>query len=108
MKTVIYYRTQNGKYPYWVWHDKLDNSISTKIDARIDRLEEGNYGDYKRIDNDISELRFKIGKGYRIYFTEYKDYIIIILAGGDKSTQTKDIIKVKEYMKDIEERYKND
>ncbi len=112
--TVQYYyeksyilKTLDGKYPYWKWHDKLDNSISVKIDTRIDRLEEGNYGDFKRIDNELSELRFKIGKGYRVYFTEFDDYIVIILAGGDKSTQQKDIIKANEYIKDIQERYKN-
>lgn len=107
MKKVVYYRTSDGKYPYWKWHDKLDNSISVKIDTRIDRLEEGNYGDFKRIDNELSELRFKIGKGYRVYFTEFDDYIVIILAGGDKSTQQRDIIKANEYIKDIQERYKN-
>ena len=108
MKKVIYYKTLDGKYPYWKWHDKLDNSISVKIDTRIDRLEEGNYGDFKRINSNLSELKFKIGKGYRIYFTEFDDYIVIILAGGDKSTQQKDIIKANEYIKDIQERYKND
>lgn len=95
MKQVIYYTTIDGKCPYQDWYKKLDKSVRQLVDRRIDRLEEGNYGDCKRISNDLFELRFKIGSGYRIYFTEVQDVIILILCAGDKSSQSKDIAKQK-------------
>lgn len=69
-----------------------------RILERFERLEEGNYGDFKTIDNEIKELRFKFGSGYRIYFHETNNTIILLICGGDKSTQTKDINKAKEYL----------
>ena len=103
MKQVIYYTTIDGKCPYQDWYKKLDKSVRQQVDRRIDRLEEGNYGDYKRISNDLFELRFKIGSGYRIYFTESQDVIILILCAGDKSSQCKDIAKAKTIINEIKE-----
>ena len=81
----------------------MDKSVRQQVDCRIDRLEEGNYGDYKRISNDLFELRFKMGSGYRIYFTESQDVIILILCAGDKSSQSKDIAKAKTIINEIKE-----
>lgn len=103
MKQVIYYKTIDGKCPYKDWYKKLDKSVRQQVDRRIDRLEEGNYGDYKKISNDLFELRFKIGSGYRIYFTEAQDVIILILCAGDKSSQSKDIAKAKTIINEIKE-----
>ena len=103
MKQVIYYTTIDGKCPYQDWYKKLDKSVRQQVDRRIDRLEEGNYGDFKKISNDLFELRFKIGSGYRIYFTESQDVIILILCAGDKSSQSKDIAKAKAIIKEIKE-----
>jgi len=83
--------------PFYEWFNKLDKSVRTNILKRLDRLEEGNYGDCKRIDADVYELRFTIGAGYRVYFTEKDDVIVMLLLGGDKSTQSNDIAKAKEY-----------
>ena len=74
----------------------------------LKKLEEGHYGDFKKLSNDLYELRCKFGSGYRIYFSEVENIIIIILCAGDKSTQSKDIEKAKLYIKDYKERYKND
>lgn len=103
MKQVIYYTTIDGKCPYKDWYKKLDKSVRQQVDRRIDRLEEGNYGDYKKISNDLFELRFKIGSGYRMYFTEAQDVIILILCAGDKSSQSKDIAKAKTIINEIKE-----
>ncbi len=103
MKQIIYYTTIDGKCPYQDWYKKLDKSIRQQVDRRIDRLEEGIYGDCKRLSNDLFELRFKIGSGYRIYFTESQDVIILILCAGDKSSQSKDIEKAKAIIKEIKE-----
>ena len=104
MKQILTYNTIEGKCPFQDWFENLDNTLKVRIEKRMERIEEGNLGDYKKIDNDISELRFKFGSGYRIYFTESNDIIIILLCGGDKSTQEKDIKKAKKYYKDLVER----
>lgn len=83
----------NGKAPIIEWLDSLDNITRKRINQRILRLEDGNFGDCKKISDDISELRFTIGKGYRIYYTEINDVIVLLINGGDKSSQSKDIQK---------------
>ncbi len=103
MKQIVYYTTLDKKCPYLDWYNSLDKSIRKRIDMRIDKLEEGHYGDYKCISNDLFELRCKFGSGYRIYFTEEENVIVLILCAGDKSTQKKDIQKAKEIIKEIKE-----
>jgi putative addiction module killer protein len=66
-------------------------SRRARIQVRIDRLSLGNPGDVKAIGGGISELRLAYGPGYRLYFTQRGDTLVILLAGGDKSTQRKDI-----------------
>lgn len=99
MKEIRKFRLGNGKEPVEIWLDSLDKINKIRITKRIDYLQEGYYGDFKIIDKDIKELRFKFGSGYRIYFYETNDIIILLLCGGDKSTQSKDIQKAKEYLK---------
>ena len=106
MKEILTYKTITGKCPFDDQFYKLDKTTQARIEKRLERVEEGNYGDFKRIDNDISELRFTFGSGYRIYFTEANDIIIILLCAGDKSTQTEDIQKAKKYLEDLIERNK--
>lgn len=100
MKEIKYYITESGKCPFKIWLDSLDKSIMSRIDKRLIRLTEDNYGEYKVIDNNISELKFNFGSGYRIYYTEKDNIIIILLCAGDKKTQSKDIEKAKEYFID--------
>lgn len=106
MKEILTYKTSSGKCPFDEWFCKLDKSTQARIEKRLERVEEGNYGDYKVLDKDISELRFKFGSGYRIYFAEANNVIIILLCAGDKSTQTDDIKKAKKYLNDLIERTK--
>ena len=68
----------------------------------IERMEHGNFGDVKSLSVSISELRIQTGPGYRIYFTKREEQIIILLVGGDKSTQSKDIEKAKKLLKEID------
>jgi putative addiction module killer protein len=100
MKEIEYYVTDNDKCPYLVWLYSLDKSTSTRVRARIIKLSEGNYGEHRQLDSNISELKFKFGSGYRIYYTEENNTIIILLCAGDKKTQSKDIQKAKEYYSD--------
>jgi len=64
---------------------------------RLRRIEQGNYGDCKHIQNGLFELRFFFGPGYRIYFGEDGNTLVILLCGGDKSSQKKDILKAIKY-----------
>ncbi len=106
MKEILTYKTISGKCPYEEWFYKLDKTTQARIEKRIERIEEGNYGDFKKISNEIFELRFNFGSGYRIYFTEANDIIVILLCAGDKSTQLEDIKKAKKYLQDLVERNK--
>jgi len=70
------------------------------IIRRVKRLRAGNFGDHKSVGDKVSELRLTTGPGYRVYYTQQGDEIIILLIGGDKSTQSKDIEKAKEIAKE--------
>ena len=70
---------------------------------RIKRVTQGNFGDYKFVGSSVYELRVTTGPGYRIYYTQKRDEIIILLVGGDKSSQSKDIEKAKELAKEYQD-----
>ena len=72
------------------------------IARRIERMEYGNFGDVKPVGMSISELRITTGPGYRVYFSQRNERIIILLVGGDKSTQSKDIEKAKKLLKEYD------
>jgi putative addiction module killer protein len=80
-----------------------DRQGKLRIQARIDRAELGNYGDCEPVGEGVSEMRIHVGPGYRVYFLERGLEIVVLLAGGDKSTQPKDIrtaIKLARQVKD--------
>lgn len=100
-KQIEIYRTQDGEQPFTEWLDSLkDNLGRYRIKERLDRVALGNLGDHKRISDGISELRLDFGPGYRIYFGEEDGKILLLLCGGDKSTQKKDIKKAISYWQD--------
>ena len=81
---------------YAAWFDGLrDRLTRSRIDIRIRRLSLGNPGDAKPVGEGVSELRIDHGPGYRVYFTHRGDVCIVLLAGGDKSTQERDIRETK-------------
>ena len=73
-----------------------------KITARIRRVELGNFGDCKSVGSGVSELRIDVGKGYRVYYT-IRDKTVLLLCGGDKSSQAKDIRRAYQMLKEIRE-----
>lgn len=100
-KEIIFYQDNTGKEPFNDWLLKIrDKTIRRRILTRLLRVEHGNYGDCKSLKDGIFELRFTFGGGLRIYFGEHGDKIVILLFGGDKSTQTEDIEKAKNYWRD--------
>lgn len=75
-----------------LWLDRLrDIHARARVQARIERLAAGNAGDVKPVGEGVSELRIDYGPGYRVYFTKRGREMVILLAGGDKSTQAGDI-----------------
>lgn len=89
---------------YSKWFNKLkDPNARARIDIRIRRLSLGNPGDVKPVGEGISELRITYGPGYRVYFTQRGNKLIILLAGGDKTTQSNDIKKALQLAQEIEE-----
>lgn len=82
---------------YAKWESSLRDSVArAAITARLARLATGNVGDAKPVGDGISELRIHYGPGYRIYFQRRGSTIIILLCGGDKGSQTRDIVRAKE------------
>lgn len=96
---IIYLQTHNQKEILSDWLKTLDNITRKRILQRLIRIEEGNFGDCKKIDDEISEIRFMFGSGYRIYFKQLDNTILLLINGGDKSSQPKDIKKAKELLK---------
>ena len=93
MKEIEFYTLDNGKIPVQIWLESLDTINRARVYARFARIQNGNLGDYKKINNEIAELRFNFSKGYRIYFAEINNVIILLLNAGDKKTQSSDIKK---------------
>ncbi|MFN3162571.1 MAG: type II toxin-antitoxin system RelE/ParE family toxin [Pseudohongiellaceae bacterium] len=85
------------------WFTKLkDRNARARIQARIDRLELGHIGDAESVGGGVSEMRIFYGPGYRVYFTRRSSFIVVLLIGGDKSTQSKDIRKAIRLARELE------
>lgn len=93
-----------GKIPIQDWLNNLDPVIAARIRARIRRVEFGNFGDTKPVGFGVSEFRFNFGSGYRVYFARYGDSIVVLLCGGDKDSQDKDIKRAQNYWADFQRR----
>lgn len=104
-KQLRYYTTENGKTPFLEWFTKIKDQLTKiRIRRRLDRIELGNYGDYKVLGEGLCELRLDFGSGYRIYFTEQAEEIVMLLCSGDKSTQSADIETARLYLKELKAR----
>lgn len=97
-KEIEIYETPDGLRPFSDWLESLRNlKAKAKIRARLDRVEVGNLGDYKAVEKGVCELRIDYGPGYRVYFRQVGTNVILLLCGGDKSTQEEDIRLAIEY-----------
>jgi putative addiction module killer protein len=96
---VSYLEMDDGTCPYLEWERQLDTTARGAVRIRINRIRLGNFGDCKSVTAmpNLFELRVHLGPGYRIYFGKIKEAIVIILCGGSKKSQTRDIKKAKEY-----------
>jgi len=99
---IIFYSTLAGNEPYSDWEDGLGTTTKAIIKTRVNRLRLGQFGDAKRITNGegVWELRINYGPGYRIYFAKKGSTVVVLLMGGDKGTQMRDIARAKRYWTD--------
>ena len=99
------YVTSGGKNPFREWlHGLRDIYGRAKIRIRLNRLRLGNFGDVKPVGGGISELRIPYGPGYRVYLVREGNTVTLLLCGGDKSTQTRDISMAQKYWLDYQRR----
>lgn len=83
-------------------HGLRDRSAKARIEIRLDRLALGNPGDVRPVGEGVSELRVPYGPGYRVYFVQHGDLVVILLCGGDKSSQRRDIEQAKALARELE------
>lgn len=89
---VLEYLTTDGRNPFREWLEALkDREARARVRVRINRIRLGNFGDSKSVGGGISELRIPYGPGYRVYYGRQGDAIVLLLCGGDKRTQSRDI-----------------
>lgn len=101
------YETSNGKRPFEAWFEDIwECHTRAKILTRLDRLKLGNFGDCKNVGDSVCELKIHYGPGIRIYYSKIENKVILLLCGGDKGSQVKDVNKAKEYLKDYHSREK--
>ena len=99
------YVTEEGRAPFTEWLNSLrDIRGRVKIRTRLDRVQLGNFGDHAGVGEGVEELRIDFGPGYRVYFGQAGTKVILLLCGGDKSTQTQDILQAKSYWTDYQKR----
>ena len=101
---VRIYATSDGTEPFTAWELGLKDRIArARIRARIGRLRVGNFGDSKRV-GEVFELRVDVGPGYRVYYGREGSDVVILLCGGDKGSQSRDIKRAEEYWRDYRSR----
>ncbi len=101
MKRVEYLRLPNGREPAREWLMELEINIRMRIRTYIDRVAAGgSRNNIKALDHVIFEIKIHFGSGYRVYFVEQGKTLLLLLLGGDKSSQKKDIQKAQQYWRE--------
>lgn len=103
---------ESGQCPFEEWYVSIrDTPTRARIRARLTRIQTGNFGDHKNVGKEVNELRLDFGPGYRIYYARVGEVVVVLLGGGDKGSQEKDIEKAQqvwEEYKDAIERFQRD
>ncbi len=107
IKEVKFFVSNNQKNHIASWLNKLDIKTRSRINLRLLRLEYGAYGDYKSLGDKLFELRFFFANGYRVYFTEHDNKVIILLCAGNKDTQNKDIALARNLLEEFKSGVQN-
>jgi putative addiction module killer protein len=99
------YQLIDESVPVTEWLQALrDSRARAQIEVRLRRVSAGNFGDCKPVGEGVSELRVDVGAGYRVYFAKHGQTLVILLCGGDKSSQQNDIERAKDYWTDWKRR----
>lgn len=101
--SIVSYETVDGVCPYIEWYETLSRRIQVRIDVRLTRVSKGNFGDCKSLSDGIYELRFHFEGGYRIYYGISGKRVVLLLMGGGKKNQSKDIKTARRYWKNYQE-----
>ena len=105
--SIRYYETSSGRVPFLDWLQSIhDPVVSQRINARVVRLLTGNLGDVRMVGDGVFEMRLAFGGGYRIYAATVGSQVVLLLCGGDKGSQTKDIAKAKVFYEDYREKHR--
>ncbi len=97
-REILHYKTENGTDMFTEWFEGLrDGRGQAAILKRLDRVEEGLLGDHQPVGEGVWELRIDVGPGYRVYYGEQGRMIVVLLVGGNKRSQRKDIRKAQGY-----------
>ncbi len=98
-----YYQQENGAVPFREWlHDLRDRHGVERIRARLARVRAGNFGRIRVLGDGVSELKVDHGPGYRLYYAMSGSTVVLLLVGGDKSTQQRDIQKAKQFWREYQ------
>lgn len=105
MFEVLRYQRADGSEPFTEWLGSMRDKVGkVRIYSRLRQIEAGNWGDVSSVGSGISELRIHVGAGYRVYFGQHQKKLVIVLLGGDKSSQSEDVRRAKEYWLDWKRR----
>lgn len=101
-KEIVAFRARDGHVPFEDWLDDLkDKRAVARVLARLARVRQGNPGDCKPVGGGVSELRVDYGPGYRVYFGQRGNTLVVLLCGGDKRTQERDIRLAKQFWQEF-------
>jgi putative addiction module killer protein len=104
MIEIRYYVAANGKEPFADWFSELEAVASAKITRALARMEQGNFSNVKSVGEGVLEYRIDFGPGYRIYFGRDGDTLVILLTGGTKKRQQRDIEAAHSYWQDYKQK----
>jgi putative addiction module killer protein len=107
MPEIREYETDDGRSPFAEWFESVEPKAAAKVTAAIVRLEAGNPGDVKPVGKGVSERRVDFGPGYRVYLGRDGEALVVLLVGGTKKRQQRDIERAKEYWADYKRRKKS-
>lgn len=107
-KEVLFYQDAYGNIPFLRWYESLkDQKTISRIDRRLASIiQYDHFGDFKSLSGGVKELRLQFGSGYRIYYGEHENKVVVLLCGGDKSSQKRDIENAKQYWQEYISRLK--
>ena len=101
---LVEYLDEKGRSPFGDWFDRLNAPAAAKIAVALVRMEQGNFANAKSVGAGVEEFRVHFGPGYRLYFGREGDELVILLAGGSKSRQQRDIAAARERWQDYKDR----